>query len=169
MPTGINVEGRPQLAQRLGCLSRHRLVQSPRPDACCVRSAVNICSSQGSHGTHEFYTERAHITKQLFLTGGFNAVILESDFPDAFKVGSPPVARTQPLSIGLGSGCFPCSACEMAASMLRCQLATVAEWTRADRSTCGCAASRKARSTMRSTASRSAAAAIPVAEPHQLG
>ena len=51
---------------------------------------------QGSHGTHEFYTERAHITKQLFLRGGFNAVIAESDFPDAFKV-----CYGRQLSLGL--------------------------------------------------------------------
>ena len=43
---------------------------------------------QSSHGTHEFYTERAHITKQLFLRGGFIAVMLEADFPDAFQVRS---------------------------------------------------------------------------------
>ena len=45
-----------------------------------------LCGLQSSHGTHEFYTERGHITKQLLLRGGFNAVVLESDFPDAFQV-----------------------------------------------------------------------------------
>src|SRR5688572_28447953 len=39
-----------------------------------------------SHGTHEFYRERAEITKRLILEKGFSAVAVEADFPDAYRV-----------------------------------------------------------------------------------
>ena len=40
---------------------------------------------QGSHGTHDFYEQRAEITKELLSRGHFHAVALEADFPDAFR------------------------------------------------------------------------------------
>jgi erythromycin esterase-like protein len=39
-----------------------------------------------SHGTHEFYRERAEITKRLIKEKGFTAVALEGDWPDAYRV-----------------------------------------------------------------------------------
>jgi erythromycin esterase-like protein len=41
---------------------------------------------EASHGTHEFYASRAHITRQLILQGGFRAVVVEADWPDAYRV-----------------------------------------------------------------------------------
>src|SRR5690349_20499193 len=41
---------------------------------------------EASHGTHEFYRERAEITKQLILDKGFNAIAVEADWPDAYRV-----------------------------------------------------------------------------------
>lgn len=41
---------------------------------------------EASHGTHEFYRERAQITKQLIIKKGFNAVAVEADFPDAYRI-----------------------------------------------------------------------------------
>jgi erythromycin esterase-like protein len=41
---------------------------------------------EATHGTHEFYSERAEITKRLIKEKGFTAVAVEADWPDAFRV-----------------------------------------------------------------------------------
>ena len=41
---------------------------------------------EASHGTHEFYRERAEITQRLILEKGFTAVAVEADWPDAWRV-----------------------------------------------------------------------------------
>lgn len=41
---------------------------------------------EASHGTQEFYRERARITKRLIEERGFMAVTLEADWPDAYRV-----------------------------------------------------------------------------------
>ena len=41
---------------------------------------------EASHGTHEFYRERAEITKVLITDQGFTAVAVEADWPDAWRV-----------------------------------------------------------------------------------
>jgi erythromycin esterase-like protein len=38
---------------------------------------------EATHGTHEFYRERAEITKRLIKEKGFTAVAVEADWPDA--------------------------------------------------------------------------------------
>jgi erythromycin esterase-like protein len=45
-----------------------------------------VLIGEASHGTHEFYRERAEITKRLIQEKGFNAVAVEADFPDAYRV-----------------------------------------------------------------------------------
>ncbi|MFL6335693.1 MAG: erythromycin esterase family protein [Pyrinomonadaceae bacterium] len=41
---------------------------------------------EASHGTHEFYRERAEVTKRLIAEKGFKAVAVEADWPDAYRV-----------------------------------------------------------------------------------
>jgi erythromycin esterase-like protein len=41
---------------------------------------------EATHGTHEFYRERAEVTKRLIKEQGFTAVAVEADWPDAFRV-----------------------------------------------------------------------------------
>lgn len=41
---------------------------------------------EATHGTHEFYRERAEITKRLIKEQDFAAVAVEADWPDAFRV-----------------------------------------------------------------------------------
>src|SRR3979490_1537835 len=41
---------------------------------------------EASHGTHEFYSERAEITKRLITEKNFTAVAVEADWPDAYRV-----------------------------------------------------------------------------------
>ena len=48
------------------------------------RSFVLI--GEASHGTQEFYRERARITRRLVDECGFNAVAVEADWPDAYRV-----------------------------------------------------------------------------------
>src|SRR5436853_2500180 len=40
---------------------------------------------EATHGTHEFYNERAEITKRLIKEKGFTAIAVEADWPDAFR------------------------------------------------------------------------------------
>jgi erythromycin esterase-like protein len=85
---------------------------APRPDAASVaalvsKSAIPITGGEGdydalmklvgdarfvllgeaTHGTHEFYRERARITRRLIEEKGFNVVVLEADWPHAYRVG----------------------------------------------------------------------------------
>src|SRR5262245_49660404 len=41
---------------------------------------------EASHGTHEFYASRANITRQLIVESGFRAVIVQADWPDAYRI-----------------------------------------------------------------------------------
>src|SRR3981189_523135 len=41
---------------------------------------------EASHGTHEFYCERADITKRLITEKNFTAVAVEADWPDAYRL-----------------------------------------------------------------------------------
>jgi len=45
-----------------------------------------VLIGEASHGTHDFYAERARITRQLIDACGFNAVAVEADWPDAYRV-----------------------------------------------------------------------------------
>ncbi len=50
-----------------------------------VGGAQFVLIGEASHGTHEFYSERARITKQLIEEHGFSAVCAEADWPDAHR------------------------------------------------------------------------------------
>ncbi|MGO9343167.1 MAG: erythromycin esterase family protein [Acidimicrobiales bacterium] len=45
-----------------------------------------VLIGEASHGTHEFYRERARITRRLIDERGFTAVAVEADWPDAYRV-----------------------------------------------------------------------------------
>jgi erythromycin esterase-like protein len=45
-----------------------------------------VMIGEASHGTHEFYRERARLTERLIDELGFNAVTIEGDWPDAYRV-----------------------------------------------------------------------------------
>src|SRR4051812_34508913 len=51
-----------------------------------VDDARFVLVGEASHGTHEFYRERAQITKRLIQEKGFTAVAVEADWPDAYRV-----------------------------------------------------------------------------------
>ncbi len=41
---------------------------------------------EATHGTHEFYFERAAITKRLIAEKGFSILAIEADWPDSARV-----------------------------------------------------------------------------------
>lgn len=45
-----------------------------------------VLLGEASHGTHEFYAMRADITKRLIEEMGFDAVAVEADWPDAYRL-----------------------------------------------------------------------------------
>ena len=51
-----------------------------------VGDARFVLLSEASHGTHEFYRQRAQITKRLIQEKGFMAIAVEADRPDAYRV-----------------------------------------------------------------------------------
>lgn len=51
-----------------------------------IGNARLVLIGEASHGTHEFYEQRAEITKRLIQEKGFNAVAVEADWPDAYRV-----------------------------------------------------------------------------------
>ena len=51
-----------------------------------ARGARFVLLGEASHGTHDFYRERAHITRRLIAERGFTAVAAEADWPDAYRV-----------------------------------------------------------------------------------
>lgn len=51
-----------------------------------IGDARFVLLGEASHGTHEFYRQRAQITKRLIQEKGFTAVAVEADWPDAYRV-----------------------------------------------------------------------------------
>src|SRR5688572_25682660 len=51
-----------------------------------IGDAQYVLIGEASHGTHEFYDIRAEITKRLVGERGFQAVAVEADWPDAYRI-----------------------------------------------------------------------------------
>ncbi|MFI5177379.1 MAG: erythromycin esterase family protein [Vicinamibacterales bacterium] len=45
-----------------------------------------VLLGEATHGTHEFYRQRALITRRLIAERGFQAVAVEADWPDAYRI-----------------------------------------------------------------------------------
>lgn len=45
-----------------------------------------VLLGEATHGTAEFYRERANLTKVLIEKHGFNAVVIEGDWPDSYEI-----------------------------------------------------------------------------------
>jgi erythromycin esterase-like protein len=72
-------------------LSRHaRLIDLDDPDYSALLERIGNSSivliGEASHGTHEFYQQRALITQMLIEEKGFHAVAVEADWPAALRV-----------------------------------------------------------------------------------
>lgn len=53
-----------------------------------IGNAQIVMIGEATHGTHEFYTIRAEITKKLIVEKGFHAIALEGDWPDAYHINA---------------------------------------------------------------------------------
>lgn len=51
-----------------------------------IGDARFVLLGEASHGTHEFYRQRAQITKRLIQEKDFTAIAVEADWPDAYRV-----------------------------------------------------------------------------------
>jgi erythromycin esterase-like protein len=51
-----------------------------------IGGARLVLLGEATHGTHEFYRERAQITKRLIREKKFTALAVEADWPDAYRV-----------------------------------------------------------------------------------
>lgn len=51
-----------------------------------IGDARVVLLGEATHGTHEFYRERAFITRRLIAERGFAGVAVEADWPDAYRV-----------------------------------------------------------------------------------
>ena len=72
-------------------LRRHlRALPGPAAaDALLVQQLARVrfaLLGEASHGTHEFYAERAALSQRLIREHGFRAVVAEADWPDAWRV-----------------------------------------------------------------------------------
>lgn len=51
-----------------------------------IGDARIVLLGEASHGTHEYYTWRAHITRHLVEEKGFSCIAVEGDWPDAYRL-----------------------------------------------------------------------------------
>lgn len=51
-----------------------------------IGDARFVLLGEATHGTHEFYRERARLTRRLVEERGFDALAIEADWPDAYRV-----------------------------------------------------------------------------------
>ncbi len=74
---------------RLLQLAAHRLTNNEAgfdPLLDLAGGASFVLLGEASHGTHEFYSTRAEITKRLIKEKRFQAVAVEADWPDAHRI-----------------------------------------------------------------------------------
>src|SRR4051794_38072230 len=51
-----------------------------------IGNARYVLLGEASHGTHEYYTWRAEISKRLIVEKGFSFIAVEGDWPDCYRV-----------------------------------------------------------------------------------
>lgn len=90
MPTIADIRG---TTRRAGELTGARADYDRLLDLVGDRRFVLL--GEASHGTHEFYRERARITQRLIDEKGFNAVAVEADWPDAYRVNRYVLGQSQ--------------------------------------------------------------------------
>jgi erythromycin esterase-like protein len=71
-----------------------------------IGDACYVLLGEASHGTHDFYRERAAITQRLIEERGFTAVADEADWPDAYCVNCYVRGRNEDAGAGEALGDF---------------------------------------------------------------
>ncbi|HZV97429.1 MAG TPA: erythromycin esterase family protein [Methylophilaceae bacterium] len=80
--------GPPSLASAIS-QAAHKLSGRPEDYAALddlIGEVPIVLLGEATHGTREFYHERAVITQRLINEFGFNAVAIEGDWPDAYRI-----------------------------------------------------------------------------------
>jgi erythromycin esterase-like protein len=77
-----------------------------RPLMELIGDARFVLIGEASHGTDEFYRERARITRILIEEKGFDAVAVEADWPDAYRVNRYVRGRGEDTSADAALGGF---------------------------------------------------------------
>src|SRR3982074_2517064 len=99
-PDAAIAEPPPEERQAMRSTTDPTLVEAVREAACPLSASLEaydplmdlagdarfVLLGEASHGTHEFYRERARITRRLIEEKGFGAVVVEADWPDAYRV-----------------------------------------------------------------------------------
>ncbi len=80
------VTATPLAALRKAALPWQTSVCECAPLRARLADAQFVLLGEASHGTHEFYRQRAELTKWLIADAGFNAIAIEGDWPDAYRV-----------------------------------------------------------------------------------
>jgi erythromycin esterase len=76
-----------ELVAQVHALSRPlRSPQDLDPLLDCIGDAHYVLLGEASHGTSEYYTWRAHISRRLINEKGFSFVAVEGDWPDCYRV-----------------------------------------------------------------------------------
>lgn len=52
----------------------------------CIGEARFVLMGESTHGTHEFYKFRAELSKRLIREKGFQAIAVEADWPDSYRI-----------------------------------------------------------------------------------
>ncbi len=83
----------PPDSSELAAVLRAHAENLPEPDAPDFAAAFDrfgdarvVLLGEATHGTHEFYTARAKITRRLIEKHGFNIVAVEGDWPDVAQI-----------------------------------------------------------------------------------
>lgn len=71
-----------------------------------IGDARFVLIGEASHGTHEFYRERARLTRRLIEERGFTAVAVEADWPDAYRVNRYVRGQSEDADAGDALGDF---------------------------------------------------------------
>jgi erythromycin esterase-like protein len=87
-PPGSAAVPRAEPASRLDAGLAHPLLAAA-DDECLLQRLAGarfVLIGEASHGSHEFYRERAALTRRLIADHGFAGVAAEADWPDAWRV-----------------------------------------------------------------------------------
>jgi hypothetical protein len=104
---------------------RRRDERAFEPLMTLVGDARFVLIGEATHGTHEFYRDRARITQRLIAEKGFTGVAIEGDWPDAERVdrfvlggGGPDAERALfPASRAASrAGCGPTPTCAISSA-----------------------------------------------------
>ncbi|HSG35764.1 MAG TPA: erythromycin esterase family protein [Sphingomonadaceae bacterium] len=100
-----------KVSAELPTVLREHAENLPNPDAPDFASTFDrfgdariVLLGEATHGTHEFYTARAQITRRLIEKHGFNIVAVEGDWPDIARIddyvrhGTPRPRRGEPFA-----------------------------------------------------------------------